>query len=250
MLIGLDKFSEFFADYKEQYMLIGGAACDLLMEEAGLHFRSTKDLDLVLCAEVIDRDFAQAFWQFIEEGQYQNREKANGKKEFYRFYKTQVEGFPQMLELCARVPDLINLAEGSQYTPIPVDGEVSSLSALVLDDDYHQWILKGRVELENVSLLDAEHLLPLKALAWLNLSERKANGEEIDSKKINKHRKDIFRLYQILDPERNLAPPQKIKDDLKQYLEHISRESIDPKSMGISSSLDDVIQALAKTYGL
>ncbi len=28
MVKGLDKFKEFFSEYKEQYVLIGGAACD------------------------------------------------------------------------------------------------------------------------------------------------------------------------------------------------------------------------------
>jgi hypothetical protein len=39
---GLDKFREQFRAYADQYVLIGGAACDLLMEEAGLEFRATK----------------------------------------------------------------------------------------------------------------------------------------------------------------------------------------------------------------
>lgn len=30
--------------------------------------------------------------------------------------------------------------------------------------------------------------------AWLDLSERKAAGEDIDSKNIKKHKNDVFRL--------------------------------------------------------
>ncbi|MFR5881536.1 MAG: hypothetical protein ACLUEQ_12415 [Cloacibacillus evryensis] len=32
-------------------MLIGGMACDLLMSDAGLDFRRTKDIDMVLIVE-------------------------------------------------------------------------------------------------------------------------------------------------------------------------------------------------------
>ncbi len=32
MVKGLDTFQKYFADYKEQYVLIGGAACDILFE--------------------------------------------------------------------------------------------------------------------------------------------------------------------------------------------------------------------------
>ena len=52
MVRGLNKFREQFRDYGDQYVLIGGAACDLLMEEAGLDFRVTKNLDIVLSVEM------------------------------------------------------------------------------------------------------------------------------------------------------------------------------------------------------
>ena len=42
---GLDIFQERFAAYVDQYVLIGGTAASLTMEEAGLEFRATKDLD-------------------------------------------------------------------------------------------------------------------------------------------------------------------------------------------------------------
>jgi hypothetical protein len=48
MVNGLDKFKEFFKKYKDNYLLIGGAACDRHIENAGLDFRATKDLGLIL----------------------------------------------------------------------------------------------------------------------------------------------------------------------------------------------------------
>src|SRR6266403_1282114 len=45
---GLDVFQNHFARYADQYVLIGGTAATLAMEEAGLEFRATKDLDIVL----------------------------------------------------------------------------------------------------------------------------------------------------------------------------------------------------------
>ena len=33
MVIGIDRWKEFFKDYKDKYVLIGGAACNLLEEE-------------------------------------------------------------------------------------------------------------------------------------------------------------------------------------------------------------------------
>jgi len=54
MVKGLEKFRQHFRSFPGQYVLIGGAACDLLMEEAGLEFRATKDLDIVLIVEALD----------------------------------------------------------------------------------------------------------------------------------------------------------------------------------------------------
>jgi len=45
MVTGVDRFRAHFADHDHQYVLIGGAACELIMDDAGLDFRATKDLD-------------------------------------------------------------------------------------------------------------------------------------------------------------------------------------------------------------
>ena len=72
MVKGIDQFQAHFEDFNDRYVLIGGAACFLSFDEAGLDFRVTKDLDIVLCVEALDTDFAQAFWDFIIRGKYKN----------------------------------------------------------------------------------------------------------------------------------------------------------------------------------
>lgn len=57
MVKGIDLFGAFFRDYKDRYLLTGGAACFLTLDEAGLEFRVTKDLDVVLCLEALDHEF-------------------------------------------------------------------------------------------------------------------------------------------------------------------------------------------------
>ena len=47
MVIGFTKFKEKFQGFENQYVLIGGTACDLLMENEELSFRATKDIDIV-----------------------------------------------------------------------------------------------------------------------------------------------------------------------------------------------------------
>lgn len=74
MVRGLALFREHFRDFRDRYVLIGGTACDLVMADAGLPFRATKDLDIVLCLEVLDSAFARAFWRFVADGEYEFQE--------------------------------------------------------------------------------------------------------------------------------------------------------------------------------
>jgi len=48
MVVGMDLFTEHFQSHTNQYILIGGAACDRHFEKIGLPFRATKDLDIIL----------------------------------------------------------------------------------------------------------------------------------------------------------------------------------------------------------
>ncbi len=57
MVRGIESFRDWFHDYEDQYVIIGGTACDLLMTEEGLDFRATKDIDMVLIIEAVDSSF-------------------------------------------------------------------------------------------------------------------------------------------------------------------------------------------------
>ena len=51
MVLGIDSFREKFKDYTNYYTIIGGTACDILLTEADLPFRATKDIDMILIME-------------------------------------------------------------------------------------------------------------------------------------------------------------------------------------------------------
>lgn len=42
MVIGLNRFRLHFAPFSNQYVLIGGTACTVIMQDSGLDFRSIK----------------------------------------------------------------------------------------------------------------------------------------------------------------------------------------------------------------
>jgi hypothetical protein len=248
---GLDLFKTRFANFADQYVLIGGAACTVVMQDAGIDFRATKDLDIVLCVEVLDAEFANTFWQFVRDGDYENQEKASGGKQFYRFTKPKTDGFPFMLELFSRAPDVLTPAAGSELTPIPFGDEASSLSAILLDDDYYAFLQAGKREVDGLQIVGAEHLIPMKARAWLDLTARKDTGEHVDSKDVKKHRNDVFRLFAIVDPDFDGAVPEQVKTDLGSFLERMPEENIDLKAIGLrGQTLDSVTTELRRIYGL
>lgn len=145
MVKGLDIFRDHFAALADQYVLIGGTAATIAMEEVGLDFRATKDLDIVLHIEALSPAFGAAFWAFIERGQYETRQASDtGRPVLYRFRNPSDPRFPAMLELFCRSPNGIELSEGAHLTPIPFDQIVASLSAILLDDEYYAFILEGR----------------------------------------------------------------------------------------------------------
>lgn len=50
---GLDIFRKRFSKYPDRYVLIGGTACDIALGAAGIAYRATRDLDIVLCIEAL-----------------------------------------------------------------------------------------------------------------------------------------------------------------------------------------------------
>ena len=65
-------------------------------------------------------------------------------------------------------------------TPIHIDDEVSSLSAILLNEDYYAVLLAGKEVVSELSVLRPEYLLLFKAKAYLDLKERKENGLSSD----------------------------------------------------------------------
>ena len=59
MVNGFTKFKDWFKGFENQYVVIGGTACDLIMESEELSFRATKDLDIVLIVESITPEFGK-----------------------------------------------------------------------------------------------------------------------------------------------------------------------------------------------
>ena len=67
---GLEKFCEAFEAYSENYVIIGGTACDIAMTGTAVRPRATHDIDMIVIVEKMTADFVEHFWQFVREGGY------------------------------------------------------------------------------------------------------------------------------------------------------------------------------------
>jgi len=208
------------------FILIGGTACELWMSSQGLDFRATRDLDIVLVVEALKPEFFERFWAFIRAGAYRSHEQSQARPNFYRFTNPQDQAYPVMIELLTR--NVLDLPADVHLTPIPVEDDVSSLSAILLDEAYYRYVIDSRLSIDEIPTIPAHCLIPLKARAYLDLSTRKQAGDTtVNERHIRKHRNDVFRLYQTLTPADRHPLPVPLRTDLQQFLDEFPPDSSD-----------------------
>ncbi len=247
---GLDRFSEYMEGLEDCYAVIGGAACDIILSDADLDFRATKDIDVILLVESRLPEAAAAVWRLVRDGGYDCGRRSSEGVCLYRFTNPKAAGFPSMIELFSKAPSFIEEPEGLSVVPLPAGDEVSSLSAILLEDDYYAYMKSGCKTLNGVTVLDEVHLIPFKAKAYLDLSKRRAAGEKVDSSDVKKHKKDVFRLAQLLTSGSSSALNGTIRDDMGEFCNKVLVEGVPLKQMGVPLTLEEGVEVLRRVYGL
>ena len=191
---GIEHFSDFFRAHQKDYVIIGGSAASILLEDEGLGFRKTVDLDVVLLTNA-SSGFNAKISEYLKLGSYQSKEETGEMPKYYRFSNPRDPVFPEMIEIFAKNESKIELNEGQNIIPIQND-EMAKISAILLDDEYFELLKANAIQSkEGFSILNNFSNICIKARAFREISER--GGEE---KKSNKHRNDIVRLTQTFKP--------------------------------------------------
>ena len=251
MVRGLATFKERFQGFEDQFVIIGGTACDLIMESEELAFRATKDIDIVLIIESLTSEFGSQFWNYLKEAEYQHLNKSSGSAQFYRFTSPKNQDYPYMIEIFSRIPDFVILADDALLTPLPIDDEVSSLSAILLNESYYELLKTGQMLVDGVPVLKPTCLIPFKAKAWLDLCERDANGEHVDSRNIKKHKNDVFRISQLLTLQSREELGAEIAEDMTAFLNAMESEDVNLESLGFQGATKErTLEVLRQCYGL
>lgn len=249
MVRGFDSFRERFRGYEDCYTIIGGTACDILMNEVGLEFRATKDIDMILLIEERFVEFAAVFWEYIKDGGYKCGWKNSDLPHFYRFTEPRTAGYPVMIELFSRRPDFQIKHPEIVLTPLPVSDEVSSLSAIMLDDNYYRLMLEGRRAVDGVSVLGAEYLILFKIKAWLDLRRKKADGTHVNERDLKKHKNDVFRLFPLADPSTQIMTSPVVEADVEQFIRAVEDETVDLERLGLEGvSLEEILHTLKRMF--
>ena len=250
MVVGLNKFKEAFADFKDNYVIIGGTACDIVLSDTDMRPRATDDIDMILVVEKMTKEYGNAFWQFIKDGEYKagKREK-DDKTPTYTLYRftSDKEGYPVKIELLSHHSYILGEPSGFHIEPIPLSEDLSSLSAIMMDDDNYELTVANSTEQDGVRIATPTTLICLKARASLNLLKERANGKQVNSKDIKKHKTDVLKLIATASIPEPVAVPQSVYDSVMEYAESIEKEL---PSQSLQDALErdaDAIQAFVDT---
>jgi len=259
-MVGIEKIREYLGGFNANYVIIGGTAYNLNMEEADLQGRATKDIDMIVVCESINTEYIKQFWKFIKEGNYKvcqvNTDNEKIKRSYYRFIEPSDSSFPAYIELFSRVLDGITIPEDSHLVHIKLDEEyLSSFSAILMDDDYYNYAVSHSIGIQGINVLDKDALLVLKVKAYLNNRKRKDKGQSVHQEDIDKHKKDVYRLSFLFTGEERYEVSENIKVDLRNFLKELENNPISTKaiskSMGlVEFTMQDFVQRIEKIFVL
>jgi hypothetical protein len=171
----------------------------------------------------------------------------------YRFTNPQDETYPKQIELFARNTGILNLPADAHLEPISLGENLSSLSAILMDNDYYSFTIEHSRNIEDIHIANPEALICLKAKAYIEMLERNEKGERVDNRDIEKHKKDIFRLVAMLPQDSHFNLPEKLRNDMNFFVQRIGDipNSDFFKSAGLKGlNATDLLDLLVKAFVL
>ena len=205
-------------------MVIGGAACDITMTNTVVRPRAPHHTHMIILVENMTEALDNPSSQFgPDDGSRPEKRKQEAgeppRYEMYRFLDGK-DGYPEMIELLSRHPDVLGEPKGLVIEPIPTDEDVSSLSAIIMDDDYYHFTISHSQLTDGIRHANSAALIALKSRAYLNLMADKRDGKHVNTKDIKKHRSDILKNVVIMT-EDNIEAPAAIVACIKEFVASI-----------------------------
>jgi len=212
LIQGLVNFTDYFKEYSEDYVVIGGLATAMVMNDLGFVARATKDIDLVVVSKN-NEDFIKRLLGFIELAGYKTKQRTNNesKHNLFRFLDSEDKTYPEQIELFAIHTEDSEILKDSLIIPIKTPEFYNYLSAILLDYDYFKLLTEHTTNIDGLHVATPEVLIPLKMHAHINLLKDK----HPDAKK---HLNDVIRLATMLDDEISIILTGNPKKDYLEFL--------------------------------
>lgn len=185
------KFLEYLERFPDNYLLIGGTACEANLSDIGIQSRPTKDFDIVLCVENINSDFCKQLSKLIKDGNYK-KGFSNKKCTAYRFINP-LEKYPKQLELFAS-NKFGSLSLDKHLSRLKIEINDEEISTIVIDDELYEFIKLRHCVINGLSTVDRYGLILLKVVAYYKNKERYDMKKTNKSSEFKKHLEDIVLL--------------------------------------------------------
>lgn len=253
---GIDIFERTFAKYKDSFVIIGGAACRATLSEGRYSPRKTKDIDIVLVLDRLDKSFIDTFWSFIKAGNYKCATRKDNEVQrkyvLYSFYEPLPE-YPSQIELLSKPVDSLGKPEVYKIESISVD-DSSYLSAIILESEYYNYLTSHTEEKNGLRYASADSIICLKVLAYLNLREDKQKGKHVNDDDYKKHRRDVVMAAASLGIEAEFTVPANIKNSITRFVEVVNTDDgvrqslINSLKFQDASLLDEYLKVLSESF--
>lgn len=247
MVRGIATFTNYFKEFKEDYVVIGGLATAMVMNDLGFTARATKDIDLVVISKN-NEAFIKALLQFVQQGQYVTRQRTNNpdRHNLFRFFDSPDKEYPAQIELFAICDENSSVYSDITIIPIETPEFYSYLSAILLNTQYFQLLIEHTNEIDGLHIATALSLIPLKMHAYNNMITAGQSDSE-------KHLRDVIKLAAALSDEKAIlqGDPKEDFDVFMQAFEDVDENRIRQvlKTSNISGlAKKDIIEVLCGTY--
>ena len=223
MIQGIAKFQNHFKEYSHDYVIIGGLATALLMDNYGFLARATKDIDLVVISKE-NEVFLKQLLLFIKEAGYKTKQRTNNdnRHNLFRFLESDNKEYPEQIELFAVHDEGSILLKDQHIIPIDTPEFYHYLSAILLDADYYKLLMQYTTVMDGLHIATPEVLIPLKMYAHLNLMESPHHYD-------GKHLKDVIKLSALLGDDSQVTLLGRPKEDIARFMPLLEQE--DPKKI-------------------
>ena len=250
MIQGLQTFKEFFKDFQDDYVIIGGLATAMIMNELDFVFRATKDIDMVIISNNNEK-FIIKLLDFIDEAGYKTKQRSDNKNKhnLFRFLDSDDKNYPFMIELFAKHSNDSVIMKDNHIVPIQNPENYKYLSAILLDDEYFSLLVDYTRKIDGLHIATQEVLIPLKIFAYLNL----VNNQQQDYKK---HFNDVIKLISLLDEDDKIILTNKPLSDMQEFLQILEAtpenriKDILYSANILNITRQDIIDGLINAYGL